>query len=103
MTAAGGDLMASAQSPTVRRRRLALELRRLRESGKLTCEEGAERLGGSGAESNPVDTGRVWVSPRDARDMLQIYGVPPDQRESLVQLARDSRQKGWWHAYSDQI
>jgi hypothetical protein len=48
-----------------------------------------------------VETGRVSVSPRDVRDMLELYGVPPQQRESLVQLARDSRQKGWWHAYSD--
>jgi transcriptional regulator with XRE-family HTH domain len=95
--------MASAQSPTVRRRRLALELRRLRESAKLTCEEVAERLECSASKISRVETGRVSVSPRDVRDMLQIYGVPQDQRESLVQLARDSRQKGWWHAYSDSI
>ncbi len=95
--------MASAQSPTVRRRRLALELRRLRESAKLTCEEVAERLECSASKISRVETGRVSVSPRDVRDMLQIYGVPPDQRERLVQLARDSRQKGWWHAYSDSI
>jgi hypothetical protein len=48
-----------------------------------------------------VETGRVSVSPRDVRDMLDLYGVPAAQRESLVQLARDSRQKGWWHAFSD--
>jgi transcriptional regulator with XRE-family HTH domain len=95
--------MASAQSPTVRRRRLALELRRLRESAKLTCEEVAERLECSASKISRVETGRVSVSPRDVRDMLQIYGVPQEQRESLVQLARDSRQKGWWHAYSDSI
>jgi transcriptional regulator with XRE-family HTH domain len=93
--------MASAQSPTVRRRRLALELRRLRESARLTCEDVAERLECSASKISRVETGRVSVSPRDVRDMLQIYGVPPDQREELVQLARDSRQKGWWHAYSD--
>src|SRR5258708_9233677 len=33
--------------------------------------------------------------------MLELYGVPSGQRESLVQLARDSRQKGWWHAFSE--
>jgi hypothetical protein len=33
--------------------------------------------------------------------MLDLYDVPGGQRESLVQLARDSRQKGWWHAFSD--
>jgi transcriptional regulator with XRE-family HTH domain len=95
--------MASAQSPTVRRRRLALELRRLREAERLTCEEVAERLECSASKISRVETGRVSVSPRDVRDMLEIYGIPEDQRESLVQLARDSRQKGWWHAYSDTI
>jgi transcriptional regulator with XRE-family HTH domain len=95
--------MASAQSPTVRRRRLALELRRLREAAKLTCEDVAERLECSASKISRVETGRVSVSPRDVRDMLEIYGAPPEQRDSLVQLARESRQKGWWHAYGDTI
>jgi transcriptional regulator with XRE-family HTH domain len=93
--------MASEQSPTVRRRRLALELRRLREAARLTCEEVADHLECSASKISRVETGRVSVSPRDVRDMLELYGVPAQQRESLVQLARDSRQKGWWHAYSD--
>jgi transcriptional regulator with XRE-family HTH domain len=93
--------MGSEHSPTVRRRRLALELRRLREAARLTCEEVAEHLECSASKISRVETGRVSVSPRDVRDMLEFYGVPAAQRESLVQLARDSRQKGWWHAYSD--
>ena len=95
--------MASAHSPTVRRRRLALELRRLRETAKLTCEEVAEQLECSASKISRVETGRVSVSPRDVRDMLGIYGVPEDQRDTLVQLARESRQKGWWHAYGDSV
>ena len=95
--------MAGAQSPTVRRRRLALELRRLREAAKLTCEEVAERLECSASKISRVETGRVSVSPRDVRDMLEIYGVPELQRDALVQLARESRQKGWWHAYADSV
>lgn len=95
--------MASEQSPTVRRRRLALELRRLREAAHLTCEEVAEHLECSASKISRVETGRVSVSPRDVRDMLKLYGVPEQQRDSLVQLSRDSRQKGWWHAYSDTI
>jgi transcriptional regulator with XRE-family HTH domain len=93
--------MASDHSPTVRRRRLALELRRLREAARFTCEEVADHLECSASKISRVETGRVSVSPRDVRDMLEVYGVPADQRESLVQLARDSRQKGWWHAFSD--
>lgn len=95
--------MSSAQSPTVRRRRLALELRRLREAAKLTCEEVAEKLECSASKISRVETGRVSVSPRDVRDMLEIYDVPGEQRDGLVQLARESRQKGWWHAYGDTV
>jgi transcriptional regulator with XRE-family HTH domain len=94
---------ATQQSPTVRRRRLALELRRFRDAAGLTCEEVAEHLECSTSKISRIETGRVSVSPRDVRDMLQLYGVPGPQQDSLVQLARESRQKGWWHAYSDAI
>ena len=95
--------MTGEHSPTVRRRRLAAELRALREAAKLTCEEVAEHLECSASKISRVETGRVSVSPRDVRDMLALYGVDPQQADSLVQLARESRQKGWWHAYSDTI
>jgi transcriptional regulator with XRE-family HTH domain len=93
--------MATEHSPTIRRRRLALELRRLRETARLTCEEVAEHLECSASKISRMETGRVTVSPRDVRDVLDLYQVPEEQREGLVQLARESRQKGWWHAYSD--
>ena len=99
----GGIPTATQQSPTVRRRRLALELRRFREAARLTCEEVAEHLECSISKVSRIETGRVSVSPRDVRDMLELYGVPAPQRDNLVQLARESRQKGWWHAYSDAI
>jgi transcriptional regulator with XRE-family HTH domain len=95
--------MTGEHSPTVRRRRLAAELRALREAARLTCEEVAEHMECSASKISRVETGRVSVSPRDVRDMLSLYGVDAQQRDSLVQLARESRQKGWWHAYSDTI
>jgi transcriptional regulator with XRE-family HTH domain len=95
--------VSGALTPTVRRRRLAFELRRLREAAKLTCEDVAELLECSASKISRIETARVTVSPRDVRDLLRIYGVPNDQHDSLVQLARDSRQKGWWHAYGDSV
>jgi transcriptional regulator with XRE-family HTH domain len=95
--------MTGAHSPTVRRRRLAAELRGLREAAKLTCEEVAEHLECSASKISRVETGRVSVSPRDVRDMLELYGVDAQQAADLMQLARESRQKGWWHAYSDTV
>jgi transcriptional regulator with XRE-family HTH domain len=87
----------------VRRRRLAAELRRLREAAHLTCEEVAARLECSASKISRIETGRVSVSPRDVRDILRIYGVPEDQRNQLIELARESRQKGWWQGYGDSV
>lgn len=95
--------MPSTHSPTVRRRRLTSELRRLREAAKLTCEDVAERLECSASKISRIETGRVAVSPRDVRDLLLIYGVTGGQHDGLMQLARQSRQKGWWHAYGDSV
>jgi transcriptional regulator with XRE-family HTH domain len=87
----------------VRQRRLAAELRRLREAAGLTCEETAARLECSASKISRIETGHVRVSPRDVRDLLRIYGAPEDQRDRLIELARESRQKGWWQAYRDTL
>ncbi|HEY7325912.1 MAG TPA: helix-turn-helix transcriptional regulator [Streptosporangiaceae bacterium] len=85
----------------VRRRRLAAELRRLREAAQLTCDEVAARLDCSASKISRIETGRVLVSPRDVRDLLAIYDVPEDQRGTFIQLARESRQKDWWQTWGD--
>jgi len=50
-----------------------------------------------------IETGQ-WtrLNVRDVRDLLGLYGVTDaEQVEALVQLARDARQRGWWHSYGD--
>ena len=32
--------------------------------------------------------------------MLDIYGVSDEIKSELVEIAREARQKGWWHPYS---
>jgi transcriptional regulator with XRE-family HTH domain len=88
-----------AASPTVRRKRLGIELRRLREQARLTCEEVGQRLDCSGTRMSRVETGRISVRPGDARELLEIYGVTGTEADSLIQLAREARRKGWWHTY----
>jgi transcriptional regulator with XRE-family HTH domain len=93
--------MARGPSPTVRRRRLAGELRRLREAAELTIDEVGEKLECSASKISRIETGHVGVTPRDVRDLLEVYGIEDDGREALVQLAREARMKGWWHAYNE--
>jgi len=91
--------MAASPSPTVRRKRLGIELRRLREQASLTCEEVGQRLDCSGTRISRMETGRISVRPGDVRELLEIYGVTGSEADALVQLAREARQKGWWHTY----
>jgi len=86
-------------SPTVPRKRLTTELRRLRERAGLTCEDVGQRLECSGTRISRMETGRIGARPGDVRELLEIYGVTGAEADSLVQLARDARRKGWWHGY----
>ncbi|MBC2869527.1 helix-turn-helix domain-containing protein [Streptomyces mexicanus] len=94
--------MASNVNPTVRRRRLGQELRRLRELKGMTAEEVAERLLVSQSKISRLENGRRSISQRDVRDLCGVYEVE-DHRvvESLMQMAKDSRQQGWWHSFGD--
>ncbi|MET9482169.1 helix-turn-helix transcriptional regulator [Streptomyces sp. NPDC006638] len=94
--------MAPNVNPTVRRRRLGQELRRLRELKGMTAEEVAERLLVSQSKISRLENGRRSISQRDVRDLCGVYEVE-DTRivDSLMQMAKDSRQQGWWHAFGD--
>ncbi|GAA1757942.1 helix-turn-helix transcriptional regulator [Streptomonospora arabica] len=94
--------MAAADNPTARRRRLGVELRRLRENAGMTGEEAAERMSWSGSKLSRIERGQVATNSDDVRDLLELYGVEdPDARQTLIMLARESRRRGWWHVYGD--
>jgi transcriptional regulator with XRE-family HTH domain len=89
-------------SPTARRRRLGIELRRLREAAEMRGEHVAGRLGWSVTKVSRIETGKVTVHHGDVRDLLDLYGISDEQlRDALITLARESKQKGWWHVYGD--
>ena len=92
--------MTERRSPTVRRRRLGFELRRLRERAGVTIEYVADQLECSTSKISRIETGQTSATPRDVRDMLELYQVSEAVAEELVQIAREARQKGWWHPYS---
>jgi transcriptional regulator with XRE-family HTH domain len=96
--------MAPSSSPTVRRRRLAAELRRLRQASKLTIDQVAETLEWSSGKISKIENARVSVLPRDARHLLNVYGVTEGpERDLLVSLARESRERGWWQQYGEAV
>jgi len=81
-------------SPTVRRRRLAAELRRLRERAGLTGDEVAETLGWSASKISRIELHRIGVKQADLNRLLDLYGIADVHREGLLALARESREGG---------
>jgi len=86
------------RSPTVRRRELGALLRALRQEHGWTAEEVAERLLVSPSKISRQETGQRGVSQRDIRDLCDLYGVEGDQRQRLIDLAREGKQRVWWRA-----
>ncbi|GAA3099365.1 helix-turn-helix domain-containing protein [Streptosporangium carneum] len=93
--------MSPTYSPTVRLRRLARELRRMREESGLSPEDAAARLGWSRSKVSRLETGRTRASPVDVATACDLYGVNSSIRAGLIQLAKEVRQRGWWTAYAD--
>lgn len=74
---------------TIRRRRLAVELRRLREQAGLTGDEAADRLGWSASKISRIETYRIGVKPADLRRLLDLYQVDASRRDELQAFARE--------------
>ncbi len=88
--------------PTVRRRRLGTELRKLRESNGYKLEEVAAQLGVAPSTLSRIETGKAPTKSAYLNQMLEMYGVvDPAQRQILVDMAREGHRKGWWAAYDD--
>lgn len=89
-------------SPTVRRRRLGAELRRLREAAGVTTDQARTRLACSPSKISRIELGRSPTTTRDVADLLELYRVTdPTTITALTALAQQSNQRGWWQSYGD--
>jgi transcriptional regulator with XRE-family HTH domain len=94
--------MTASIGPTVRRRRLGTELRRLREAHSLKLEEVADKLGLAASTLSRIETGKAPTRTAYLSAMLDLYSVDDlGQRQILVDMAREGHRKGWWAAWDD--
>lgn len=87
-------------SPYVRRQRLAVELRVLREAAGLTHAELAKRIGQSRMKITRLENGHPI---RDAQAavmrIIDVLGVTGQRWTELMAVARDAAERGWWSSY----
>jgi transcriptional regulator with XRE-family HTH domain len=93
--------MPTSGSPTVRRRRLAAELRRLRATRGKTAEDVGKVVGWSKAKISRYELAQGGLKPAYVARLLEFYGVEGSQREQLLALAEEATHKGWWEVYDD--
>jgi transcriptional regulator with XRE-family HTH domain len=71
----------------------------MREDAGRTHREVAAHLDCSQGKISQIELGRVPVRTSDVRLMAEFYGVADDQLRSLIDLAQDSKQRGWWQEF----
>jgi transcriptional regulator with XRE-family HTH domain len=88
-------------APTVLRVLLGTQLRRMRESRRISAQEAARAIRASESKISRIELGRNAVREVDIADLLSLYDVTGDERRQLLTLASQANQQGWWHQYQD--
>src|ERR1700739_5087566 len=88
-------------SPTVRRRRLAAELRESRESKGQSGDAVAAALKWSPSKISRYERAKTGLQPREVERLLDYYQITGQRRALLLALAEDATHKGWWEDSSD--
>jgi transcriptional regulator with XRE-family HTH domain len=87
----------------VRRRRLAAELREIRESKGKSGDAVAAALRWSPSKISRYERARTGLQPREVERLLDYYEITGPRRDLLLALAEDAAQKGWWEEYADSL
>ena len=89
-------------SATARRMLVGARLKRLREAKGISREAAGFTIRASESKMSRLELGKVSFKERDVADLLVLYGVgDPDERDEILEMARQASRPGWWRAYED--
>ncbi len=88
-----------AKPPTVRLRRLAAELRRLRSAAQLSRENVEEQTGINEGTLYRLETARARPQRRTLMALLDLYGADASLRSDLLAIAQGADNQGWLRPY----
>ncbi|WP_329067441.1 helix-turn-helix domain-containing protein [Streptomyces sp. NBC_01429] len=93
--------MAAPTGPTVRRMQLGWELKELRDKAGFTLAQATDGLTFSPSKLHRVENGLTGLPKvQDLKDLLDRYGVVDEEDVTfLVEIHRDSLNRGWWSLY----
>lgn len=88
-----------AGRPTIRSRRVATELRRLRRERGISSVAVAKALGVTPSKISRIENNKIGLKVDEVAAMLGLYHVPEQRRKQLLDLVRRAEEPGWWQAH----
>ncbi|WP_328917263.1 MULTISPECIES: helix-turn-helix domain-containing protein [unclassified Streptomyces] len=96
-------MVEAANGSTVPRRQLGRHLRELRNRARLTVRAASTALEWSDQKIWRIETGQTSMRSLDVEAMCRAYGADAEMTQALMGLAKETKGRGWWHAYGDVI
>ncbi|MFE7479912.1 helix-turn-helix domain-containing protein [Streptomyces sp. NPDC057552] len=96
-------MVEAASGSTVPRRQLGRHLRELRNRARLTVRAASTALEWSDQKIWRIETGQTSMRSLDVEAMCRAYGADAELTKGLMGLAKETKNRGWWHAYGDVI
>ncbi|MGQ0839563.1 helix-turn-helix domain-containing protein [Actinokineospora sp.] len=88
---------------SVRSRRIAFELRKLRVASGMSCAELAKSVDMSGSKVSRFETCESGIYFDDVEKLLDFFDVGAERRAFLLDLARHAAQRGWLRVHGAQL
>ncbi|MDN5913915.1 MAG: helix-turn-helix domain-containing protein [Pseudonocardia sp.] len=85
--------------PTMRKRQLGSQLRRLRTDAGVSSEVAAAELDCARSKISHMETGRNAPRKPELKALLELYGAPADAYATLEALRIESGERGWWSTF----
>ncbi|MDT0302799.1 helix-turn-helix domain-containing protein [Streptomonospora wellingtoniae] len=96
--------MATRYSPTIRRRRLSAELRRLRLAARMTLDDAAKSTELARSTVGNIESGfKKRPQLAEVRALLDAYQVSDPEREQVLDFCRQARERDWRAKYRDVV
>lgn len=90
-------------SPFVRRRRLAMEILRLRDEYEYSADRLASAVGVKRQTISRIENGHVRPDPDPIMRILAVFNVGEKRWAQIMTIAREAQERGWWERHAEQM